>query len=179
MDWADMAILNYEEYGLERLNNFWDKVKMPPLNEREKCWNWTGALNIPNHKGYGVFCIGKLMHSGHRRLITAHRFSWMLANGPIPKGMSILHKCDNKLCVNPNHLFLGTHDDNMHDASMKGRMARGSNHYMSKLTENQVRKIRKEYANTAITEENLGKKYGITQTDVGLIIRRKTWAWVK
>ena len=75
------------------------------------CWLWTGAVD---GDGYGV-----LYNSGDDR--KTHRISWMIRFGPIPKGMSVLHKCDNPPCVNPDHLFLGTALDNMHDAMKKGR----------------------------------------------------------
>jgi len=74
------------------------------------CWEWTGPLEP---SGYAR-CWGGTKER-------AHRFSWMIYNGPIPEGMLVLHKCDNKKCVNPDHLFLGTQLDNMRDKVEKGR----------------------------------------------------------
>jgi len=93
---------------------FWSKVLK---GEGDACWIWTGARRAP----YGQLKAGN-------RLIKTHRFSWQLHYGAIPDGMHILHKCDTPLCVRPDHLFLGTHADNMHDFASKGR------HWLSKRT---------------------------------------------
>lgn len=85
---------------------FWSKVEMIP---ESSCWHWTGAKN---GKGYGVM---------HGRTRLAHRFSYELHNGPIPEGMLICHSCDSPLCVNKDHLFLGSHKDNTQDMVKKGR----------------------------------------------------------
>lgn len=90
---------------------FWPKVEMGP-----DCWRWTGAQD--GH-GYGVIHIGT-----RNGVAKAYRVSWILAYGPIPKGMHVCHHCDNKICVRPDHLFLGTHADNMRDAKNKGRFPR-------------------------------------------------------
>lgn len=87
-------------------DRFWDKVSRP-----EGCWKWTG---VKNQFGYGRLRTGKSM-------IVAHRVSWQIHNGPIPKGMSVLHKCDNPECTNPEHLFLGTYSDNAKDMVAKKR----------------------------------------------------------
>ncbi len=86
---------------------FWSKVV-----RGEGCWIW--AASVDDH-GYGRFGIGRL------RIEPAHRVAWMVANGPIPDGLSVLHRCDNPPCVRPDHLFLGTQRDNMRDMIAKGR----------------------------------------------------------
>lgn len=75
----------------------------------EKCWLWKGELR----KGYGLIRFGK-------KKVTAHRMSWQIHNGPIPEGMFVCHKCDIKICVNPDHLFLGSNLDNLIDMHTKG-----------------------------------------------------------
>lgn len=84
---------------------------------RAECWTWTGATK---RSGYGQFS------AGHRTM-NASRWSWVFANGEVPDGMHVLHRCDEPACVNPNHLFLGTHLDNMRDKVAKGRQARTGN----------------------------------------------------
>lgn len=75
------------------------------------CWNWCGARN--------AFGYGRMTYKG--RLQVAHRLSWIAFNGPIPEGLSVLHRCDNASCINPDHLWLGTYSDNLRDAWAKGR----------------------------------------------------------
>jgi HNH endonuclease len=93
---------------LTREERFWKKVDKRTKTE---CWLWLAALNY----GYGFFS----PKTG--RTVYAHRFVWELVNGPIPHGLCVLHKCDVRSCVNPNHLFLGTNQDNTTDAKRKGR----------------------------------------------------------
>lgn len=114
------------------------------------CWNWNRAI----HKsGYGV-----LRCRGGQSCAIAHRVSWKLWNGEIPHGMFVCHKCDNKRCCNPDHLFLGTPKDNTHDAAVKGRM----NH---KITESLAREI----FNTPGTLHGVARIFGIGQTTVWAI----------
>lgn len=89
------------------IQNFWKKVI-----KSDGCWKWTAAKN---ESGYGMFGIGK------KKLDRAHRISWKLLRGDIPKGLFVLHKCDNPECSNPEHLFLGTNLDNVRDMISKGR----------------------------------------------------------
>lgn len=88
------------------MDRFWRKV-----NKTETCWLWTGYIE---KRGYGRF-------GYNYKTIEAHRMSWIIANGEIPEGMIICHECDNPSCVNPDHLFLGTHKDNTWDMVDKGR----------------------------------------------------------
>lgn len=88
------------------------------LKDSSGCWLYTGSKS---HNGYGHFRIG-------RKTFRAHRIAWELAFGAIPEGVRVLHTCDQRACVNPEHLFLGTQLDNMADCKAKGRNARGAGH---------------------------------------------------
>lgn len=95
---------------------FW--VKVDNSKGEDACWLWTAGVN---DAGYGQFQVGKRPH-------LSHRVSWVLTFGPMPEGACVLHKCDNPLCVNPLHLFLGTKRDNNRDRHQKGRDAKGEKH---------------------------------------------------
>lgn len=130
------------------------------------CWIWTGYVD---GYGYGYITIlGKNKYT--------HRASWELHNGPIPKGMWVLHRCDTPSCINPHHLFLGTADDNAKDRDKKGRQSLapknvGENHPKSILTEEQVIKIRKDQRKHA----ELSKAYGVHYQTICNIKRGNTW----
>ena len=95
---------------------FWQSVAKS--DDKDGCWIWTGKMDRDN---YGRCRSEARNASGYRKEAGAHRVSWELHHGPIPKGMCVLHSCDNPSCVRPDHLFLGTHADNMRDAVLKGR----------------------------------------------------------
>ena len=145
------------QYTLEE--RFWDKV-----DKTDTCWNWTASRN---HRGYGKFSVGY-------RTVGAHRVSWELANGPIPEGEDyhgtcVLHKCDNPSCVNPNHLFLGTIQDNIQDRVAKGRSSTGDDHYRNKITSKRVSHLRKLLAEGKLSQRQLAKMFGISQPHVSRI----------
>lgn len=128
------------------------------------CLLWTGATSL----GYGTITVKGQKHS-------AHRLSYELNVGQIPSGMFICHKCDTPQCVNPDHLFAGTHRDNMRDCVAKKRTASGVNHSQSKLTEIQVKEIAEDRSHP----ENISKKYGVCLTTVRSIKSGKTWKHVE
>ena len=128
-----------------------------------ECWIWH-AGKFSN--GYGSFRLA-------RRTKQAHRLSWEFYRGPIPAGIHVLHKCDVPSCVNPNHLFLGTHQDNMDDREAKGRgnHAKGERSSNAKLTNNQA----KEIFHSQGTHKELGLRYGVGKTAVSKIKRKVSW----
>lgn len=147
-------------------DKFWSKVDQT----EDGCWVWTGLLN---NKGYGTFAVG------HQRFM-AHRYSWTSHNGPIPAGKQVLHRCDNRCCVNPDHLFLGTHKDNMADMAAKGRAARSpgpSNPSHAKLTEDDVRTM---LGLRAAGEKvlTLAAKFSVSKGMVQHICHGRKWAHV-
>ena len=129
---------------------------------------WTGATH---ESGYG------LLDEGGKK-IRAHRFSWESSRGALPESTLVCHKCDVRSCVNPNHLFLGTHADNSRDMVTKGRSQRGEKHYDARLTEAQVLDIRRLHNNGTGAQRDIAQRFGVSQTLVSWIIRRKAWKHV-
>jgi len=138
---------------------FWPKV-----NKDGDCWLWTASIKPA---GYGQF---HLYIEGKRHTLYAHRVAWEAANGPIPEGQCVLHKCDNPVCVNPGHMFLGSHADNALDKARKMRAAK-------KLSVLEVQMIR-IHAAAGFTQREIAKDFGISQGTVHIILSRKGWAWV-
>ena len=122
-----------------------------------------------NRRRYGQF-----MLDGKPR--KAHRVSWMLTYGDVPAGQHALHKCDNPPCVNPHHLFLGSHADNMRDKMRKGRhvASKGSANGSAKLSERDVFEIRRRYA-FGETYTVLGREFGVSRMQVSRIVSRELW----
>lgn len=148
-------------------NNFWAKVDTSAgING---CWTWTGAM-CP--RGYGKFGVGG-------RTQSAHRVSFAVRYGGITEAKPVIcHSCDNPKCVNPNHLFAGTHRDNMRDMREKGRAPHGVLTNTSILDDDAVRKIRSEYATGNVSQMALAKRYGVTDGCICNCIARKTWRHV-
>lgn len=147
---------------------FWSHVQ-----KSDECWEWTGATG--SH-GYGMMSVGYLV-DGDLRQVTTHRFSWELHFGAIPKGMFVCHHCDNRACVRPDHLFLGTPKDNIADMYAKGRSGelRGEDQPNSKLTEKQVIEIRRLYETGDYTYRSLGARFNVHKTTIQGIIKRRAW----
>lgn len=145
-------------------SRFWSKV-----DKSGDCWIWTGAKNS---LGYGAFYMRD--QDGDRQQ-AAHRASYILAYSPIPSGMFVCHKCDNPSCVNPEHLFLGTPADNVHDMVLKARTPRGESQSSSKLTTGDVIAIRTKAASGTITNETLAQEFGVCRGVIRRIILRQTW----
>jgi len=133
------------------------------------CIEWTKAKD---RDGYGV------LTRNNKKNLRAHRVAWIDTYGEIPEGMWVLHKCDNKSCVNPEHLFIGTAKDNTQDCIKKNRRntPRGSNHHAAKLNEDLVLKIRTIYKNKKLSE--LSEQIGVSISLIGLVKRNKIWKHV-
>lgn len=145
---------------------FWAKVFIVPYDRG--CWLWTASCH---DFGYGQ--IGR--NGKHSPPIRAHVASWLLHFGPVPAGMYVCHRCDNPPCCNPNHLFLGTHKQNLQDMRLKGRGAKCESHGRRKLTQSQVDQMRAAYVPGETTYESLAKIFGIGGEQVSKIIRNKNW----
>lgn len=141
------------------------------IEKTETCWLWRGTMA---KVGYGQVSL-RGIHNIHTY---AHRLSYELHNGPIPKGLEVCHKCDVRACVNPDHLFVGTHADNMADASRKLRMHPGELNYNTPLTEDDVRQMRSLYTGRKGEPTRIGRQFGVTRKTAENILKRKTWKHV-
>jgi len=143
---------------------FWEKV-----DKSSDCWVWTAS----KQGKYGAFGVDGKVRG-------AHRISYVLAFGSIPTGMQVLHKCDNTICVKPSHLFLGTQLDNMKDRDRKerGNQPRGEKHRSAKLTEEKVKRIRKEYSRKNTTMRKLAEKYEVSNQAISRVIHFQDWKHV-
>jgi hypothetical protein len=135
----------------------------------DQCWNWKGHITTP--PGYA-----RIVRDGKQ--VSAHRFAYEAFIGKIPAQRFICHHCDNKGCVNPYHLFAGTHADNMRDASQRNRMAHGEKHLNSKLTEAQVREARLLY-NSGKSSTQIAPRYSVNPRTLRDALSFKTWKHVQ
>jgi len=141
------------------------------VDPKTGCWNVVS--HAPDGRGYPRV-------KRNRQQMKVHRYSYELAYGSIPDGLFCCHHCDNKQCINPKHLFLGTNADNIQDAARKGRMVQRDQHGEAnsnhRLTESDVIAIR---ADKTSLRRVLGRKYGVSRQHIGLIKRGKRWGWLK
>ena len=141
---------------------FWMRVHRKPT-----CWLWRGTTD---RKGYGHLTRGQ-------QSTTAHRYSWLLINGPVPKGKWVLHKCDTPRCVRPSHLFLGDHAENMLDMRRKKRKTGnnggriGEKHGCAKLRDEDIITIR----GSKLAQRVNADAFGVSQAAISAIVRRRTW----
>lgn len=146
-------------------NDFWKKVDTT-YND-SGCWIWMGK---PKKSGYGV-----MRFNGKYEL--SHRISWLIHFGVIPNNLWVLHHCDNKLCVNPNHLFLGTIIDNDKDRYNKSREAKGENHGNSKFSNDDILKIRRMRIDGHSYAE-IGQLFGSNKGHIQKICLHKIWVHI-
>lgn len=149
----------HTDYTTSYISRFNSHVIVVPSG----CHEWTGCI----HRGYGQFRF-------RGKTTRAHRVAWIIANGEIPDGLLVCHTCDNRCCVNPNHLFLGTPGDNSRDMTRKGRSAYGEKHSQSKLTESDVNRIR-ELRKSGETQESIASRYGVARRTIGDVVNNKMW----
>lgn len=145
---------------------FWSKTKRVG-----ECLEWTGNRQTPNRYGGGY---GTILRFG--RTVYAHRRAYELSHGPIPAGLEVLHTCDNPPCIEPAHLRVGTHADNMRDAAAKGRTSKaiGQSRPQAKITPDDVRAIRSAPYSRGDSLA-LATQYGIRPEQVRAILRRESW----
>lgn len=163
----------------QTIERFWSHVA-----KTDTCWLWTGSKR---NKGYGAF----VWADDEGRVIQgrAHRFSYQIMVGPIPAKLFVLHRCDNPACVNPDHLFVGTNQDNVSDMMQKGRHVaggtyvvgnyeRGGYHHNARLTEHDIRSLRTD-REQGLSYSSLAQKYGISLAHAYRIVNRHAWSHVE
>ncbi|MEX7474236.1 HNH endonuclease [Mycobacterium adipatum] len=135
------------------------------------CHEWTRAKDS---KGYGSFGAGP-----GRGVVGAHIFAWELANGSrVPAGLEVRHSCDNRACINPAHLQIGTHQDNIDDCTRRRRHAFGRRHPCAILTEELVVTIRERFEAEGLTVRDLAREYGMSESGMWKVVNRGSWKHV-
>lgn len=142
---------------------FWDRVRVG-----DGCWEWFGEFG---HGGYGKYRPA----STQQKVIKAHRQAWIWIHGSIPAGKLVLHRCDNRKCVRPGHLFVGTHAENMADMLAKGRSAYGERGGHAVLTEAQMQDVYRDVKYRGKSERETARRFGVTRGAVQGIVNLKTW----
>lgn len=159
--WRRLGTTDLQEARRKRtVERFWAKVDR---RDASGCWEWQAA----RRNGYGSFSLGGRAGT----MVSAHRFSWELSNGQIPTGKVVRHKCDNPPCVNPSHLVIGSHGENMRDMAERERSSK------TVLTADEVRNIRALGA-AGTSQSAIAGSFGVTKGTVGHILRGDTWRHV-
>lgn len=146
-------------------------MKNTRKDEKSGCWLWEGAKLKPGS-------YGRMNYNG-KPYALAHRVAYEIFIGPFDQSLDVLHDCDTPACINPHHLFLGTHQDNMADMLAKGRGQRGSRSGVAKLTEAKIQEIRQLAANGKFSHREIAKLFNIDKSAISRIANRKTWKHVE
>jgi hypothetical protein len=152
------------KHFLNEQERFWGKVD---ITTDKNCWLWQGC---PSTRGYGRFSFRGYNYK-------AHRVAYFLATGRIDNELMVLHKCDVRLCCNPRHLYQGDAKQNTQDALQRGHHTRvfGESNGKTKLTEGQVKLIRKSYKRGLVTQKSLALRYGVGETTIYYICTGERW----
>lgn len=169
--WCGAHYTQWRTTGIEPAFPFTDKGrfdKYTPRGAADDCWEWQSTIK---RSGYGSFWLqGESVH--------AHRASYILHKGPIPEGLVVRHTCDNKPCVNPKHLLLGTTQDNTQDAVERDLVCRRERNGRAKLTESQVAEIRARLNRGGETQKSMAKEFGVSRSAIQWIASGKHWTGV-
>lgn len=144
--------------------------RVDDYSDSQRCWNWTASIG---NSGYGV-ASGRFVN---QKKISAHRLSFIAFRQPVKKGLDVCHTCDNRRCVNPNHLWIGTHKENVKDSIEKGKFVlgrSGQDHIGAVLTEQNVIDIYKR-AHAGENQRRLAREYGVSNQCVTDIKLRRRW----
>lgn len=147
----------------DKLNKLSDSFNKKVV-KKNGCWDWNGYVLKTNYS---------LIRYGNTK-IQSHRASWMIHVGEIPENLCVLHKCDNRRCTNPDHLFLGTRKENSTDMVNKGRSLKGIKHNRNKLSEDDVRSVRK-LINYGVNDSIISKFFSVTPASIWFIKNGVTW----
>lgn len=146
---------------MNTVDRFFSKIK-----KTDSCWIWESDIQ----NGYGYF---QVRVNKKTKKIYAHRYSWIIANGEIPEKLCICHTCDNRICVNPLHMFLGTLKDNRRDCVEKNRQAKGEKIGNAKLTQENVKFIKS--MRDVLSLEQLSIQFGVSRSTIARVFDGLTW----